>query len=240
MSDPSLDVSVVVPVHNEAPSLPILWEELKAVLDGSGWTAEVIFVDDGSADGSADIIRQLRARDPRVRLVRLAANAGLSAAFDAGFRRTRGRVVVTMDSDLQHDARDIPLLVAHLEGWDAATGYRRRRQDPWLKRVSSSLANAIRNAVTRENIRDSACSLRAMRRHCLADLPPYQGFHRFVPTLLRIAGHRVVEVPVNHRPRRFGSSHYGVRNRAWTAFRDLLVVRWMQARRLDYEAQESA
>lgn len=238
MSGASLDVSVVVPVHNEAPSLPIFWDELVGVLDRGGWSAEVIFVDDGSTDGSAEVIRGLRARDGRVRLVRLAANSGLSAAFDAGLRRARGRVVVTMDGDLQNDPRDLPTLVAQLEDWDAVVGWRRRRRDPWLKRVSSAIANAIRNWVTHEDIHDSACSLRAMRRHCIDDLPPYGGFHRFVPTLLRMAGRRVTEVSVNHRPRRFGTSHYGIRNRAWTAFQDLLVVRWMQTHRLWYEVEE--
>jgi glycosyltransferase involved in cell wall biosynthesis len=231
-------VSIVVPVHNEAPNLPILWDELVGVLDANGWAAEVIFVDDGSTDGSLAIIRGLAARDRRVRLVRLAAHAGLSAAFDAGLRRARGSVVVTMDGDLQSDPHDIPTLLARLDGCDVATGWRQRRQDAWPKRVSSRLANLIRNAVTRERIRDSACTLRAMRRQCVVDLPPYRGLHRFVPTLLRMAGHRVVEVPVNHRPRRFGVSHYGIRNRAWAAFQDLLVVRWMQRRRLRYEVLE--
>jgi len=229
------DVSIVLPVFNEALSLPLLWDELGAVLEASPWTAEVIFVDDGSTDGSADIVKKLQSGDPRVRLVRFTANAGLSAAFDAGLRRAAGRYVVTMDSDLQNDPADIPRLLGHLETFDVATGRRRRRRDPWLKRVSSRIANRVRNWATAEAIGDSACSLRAMRRECVADLPAFRGAHRFVPTLLRLAGHSVVEVDVEHRPRRFGISHYGVRNRAWVAFQDLLAVRWMQRRRLRYE-----
>ena len=233
-----LDLSVVLPVHNEAESLPLLWQELADVLARGGWSAEVIFVDDGSTDGSGAFLRALCARDPRVRLVRLQGNHGLSAAMDAGLRRARGQVIVTMDSDLQNDPRDIDTLLAALEGWDAVTGWRRDRHDSWLKRMSSRIGNSVRNLVMRDTVRDSACSLRAMRRHCLADLPRFRGFHRFIPNLLRLAGHRVLEVPVNHRPRRHGVSHYGVRNRVWTASQDLLAVRWMKAHRLRYDAEE--
>jgi dolichol-phosphate mannosyltransferase len=232
------DLSVILPVHNEAGSLPALWEEIADALAKGGWSAEVIFVDDGSTDGSDAIVRALCARDLRVRLLRLDGNHGLSAAMDAGLRRARGRIVVTMDSDLQNDPRDIGTLLSALEGWDAVTGWRRDRHDTWLKRMSSRVANAVRNRVMRDTVQDSACSLRAMRRHCLLDLPRFRGFHRFIPNLLRLAGHRVLEVPVNHRPRRFGASHYGVRNRLVTASQDLLAVRWMKARQLRYEAKE--
>ncbi len=233
-----LELSIILPVHNEAGSLPSLWQELADALENGGWSAEVIFVDDGSTDGGDAILRALCARDPRVRLLRLAGNHGLSAAMDAGLRHARGRIVVTMDSDLQNDPRDIAALVAGLDSWDAVTGWRRDRHDSWVKRMSSRIANTVRNVVMQDRVRDSACSLRAMRRHCLPDLPRFRGFHRFIPNLLRLAGHRVLEVPVNHRARRFGVSHYGVRNRAWTAFQDLLAVRWMKARRLRYEATE--
>jgi dolichol-phosphate mannosyltransferase len=232
------ELSVVLPVHNEAASLPTLWQELVEALAKGGWSAEVIFVDDGSTDGGDAFVRELCARDARVRLVRLRGNHGLSAAMDAGLRRARGRIVVTMDSDLQNDPRDIATLLAALDGWDAVTGWRHERHDSWLKRVSSRLGNAVRNIVMQDTVQDSACSLRAVRRHCLPDLPRFRGFHRFIPNLLRLAGHRVLEVPVNHRPRRHGISHYGVRNRAWKASCDLLAVRWMKARRLRYEAEE--
>lgn len=233
-----LELSVILPVHNEAGSLPSLWQELGDALAKGGWSAEVIFVDDGSIDGGDTFMRALCARDPRVRLVRLDGNHGLSAAMDAGLRCARGHTVVTMDSDLQNDPRDIATLLAALDGWDAVTGWRRDRHDSWLKRMSSRVANTVRNTVMQDTVQDSACSLRAMRRHCLADLPRFRGFHRFIPNLLRLAGHRVLEVPVNHRPRRFGASHYGVRNRLWRASQDLLAVRWMKARQLRYEAEE--
>jgi len=229
-----LELTVILPVFNEVENLPLLWRELIGVLDAYWRHVEIIFVDDMSTDGSAEWIRELAQRDGRVRHVRFARHAGLTAALDAGYRRAQGSIVVTMDSDLQSDPADIPQLVAALADADAATGWRVHRHDTWLRRLSSRIANFIRNRVTQETVRDSACTLRAMKRACTAALPPYDGLHRFVPTLLRIAGHRVVEIPVTHRARRFGESKFGVRNRAGRAFRDLLFVRWMQHRVLRY------
>jgi len=227
-------LSVILPVHNEGESLAVLWPELQEVLDGIDAPAEVLFVDDGSTDDSVAVVQGLARRDPRIRLLRLAANYGLTTAFHAGFRAARGQIVVTMDADLQSDPRDIPMLLQHLEGYDAATGWRQDRRDPWSKRASSRVANAIRNLVSGDRVRDSACSLRVMRRACLGALPPYHGMHRFVPTLLRMAGYRVVEVPVHHRPRRFGRSKFTARSRAVRAFVDLLAVCWMARRQLRY------
>jgi len=234
------DLSVVIPVYNEEENLPPLWEELRGVLDGLGLAFEVVFVDDGSRDRSAEIIRGFREADRRVRLVRLKANAGETAATDAGFKAARGTWVVVMDADLQNDPRDIPALLSHLDTWDAVTGWRVKRGegDGWLRRVSSRVANGVRNRLSDEAIQDSGCTFRAYRRECLRDLVLYRGFHRFVPTLLKMRGYRVLEVPVNHRPRRFGRSKYGVMNRALIAFADLLVVRWMKSRILRYEVAE--
>ena len=236
-----LDLSVVIPVYNEEENLPPLWQKLAGVLGGLGLACEVVFVDDGSRDRSAEIIRGFREADPRVRLVRLKANAGETAATDAGFKAARGRFVVVMDADLQNDPHDIPTLLAHLDRWDAATGWRVERGagDGWLRRVSSRVANRVRNGLSDETIQDSGCTFRAFRRECLRGLTLYRGFHRFIPTLLKMRGYRVVEVPVRHRPRRFGASKYGVWNRALVAFTDLLAVRWMKSRLLRYEIAES-
>jgi len=238
VSAPALDLSLVIPTFNEAENLPLLWPEVREVLDATGLRYEVVFVDDGSQDRSAEIIREFHARDPRVRLLRLKANSGETAATDAGFKAARGRYVVTMDADLQNDPHDIPALLAHLDRWDAATGWRVRRHDPWTKRAASHIANRVRNALTQDEIRDSGCTFRAFRRECLRGLVLYRGFHRFIPTLLRMHGYRVIEVPVNHRPRRFGRSKYGVWKRAGSAFKDLLVVRWMRDRQLRYQVAE--
>jgi glycosyltransferase involved in cell wall biosynthesis len=234
------DLSVVIPVYNEEESLRPLWDELRTVLDRLGLAVEVVFVDDGSRDRSAEVVRAFRDADPRVRLVRLKENGGETAATDAGFKAARGRRIVVMDADLQNDPRDIPTLLSHLDHWDAATGWRvgRAQGDDLVRRVSSSLANRVRNWLTDETIHDSGCTFRAFRRECLRGLVLYRGFHRFIPTLLKMRGYRVIEVPVSHRPRRFGRSKYGVWNRAAVAFADLLAIRWMNARNLRYEIVE--
>jgi glycosyltransferase involved in cell wall biosynthesis len=235
-----VDLSVVIPVYNEEENLPHLWPELRSVLEPLGLTFEVVFVDDGSRDRSAELIRGFRDVDPRARLVRLKANAGETAATDAGFKAARGRWVVTMDADLQNDPHDIPTLLAHLDRWDAVTGWRvnRGEGDSLVRRISSRVANRTRNLISDESIQDSGCTFRAFRRECLRGLVLYRGFHRFIPTLLKMRGYRVIEVPVRNRPRRFGQSKYGVLNRLFVATADLLVVRWMKNRLLRYEVAE--
>jgi glycosyltransferase involved in cell wall biosynthesis len=235
-----VDLSVVIPVYNEEENLPSLWSELRLVLEPLNLAFEVVFVDDGSRDRSAELIRGFRETDLRVRLVRLKANAGETAATDAGFKSARGRWVVTMDADLQNDPHDIPALLSHLDRWDAVTGWRTNRGegDSVVRRISSRVANRVRNALSDECIQDSGCTFRAFRRECLRGLVLYRGFHRFIPTLLKMRGYRVIEVPVRNRPRRFGQSKYGVLNRVFVATADLLVVRWMKNRLLRYEVAE--
>jgi len=240
MMTSAVDLSIVVPVYNEEENLPMLWPEIREALAPTGLQYEVIFVDDGSKDRSAELARAFHEQDPRVRLLRLKANAGETAATDAGFKAVRGRWVVVMDADLQNDPRDIPAMITHLDRWDAVTGWRVNRAagDSLVRRISSRVANRVRNAISDESIQDSGCTFRAFRRECLRDLVLYKGFHRFIPTLLKMRGFRVLEVPVNHRPRRFGESKYGIGNRALRAFVDLLVVRWMKKRQLRYEVAE--
>ena len=236
----ALDLSIVVPVYNEKENLPLLWSEIREVLAPTGLRYEVIFVDDGNRDRSAEIVRGFREQDARVRLVRLKANAGETAATDAGIKTVRGRHVVVMDADLQNDPHDIPGMLAHLDTWDAVTGWRVNRAagDSRVRRLSSRIANRVRNRLSEETIQDSGCTFRAFRRECLRDLALYKGFHRFIPTLLRMRGFRVLEVPVNHRPRRFGVSKYGIGNRLLPSFMDLLAVRWMKRRKLRYEVKD--
>src|SRR5213594_447227 len=218
-----IDLSVVIPVYNEEASLPPLWSELREVLDRLGLTFEVVFVDDGSRDRSVELIRAFRESDPRVRLVRLKTNGGETAATDAGLKAARGRRIVVMDADLQNDPRDIPTLLSHLDHWDAATGWRVNRADGdgFVRRASARIANRIRNWLSEETIQDSGCTFRAFRRDCLRGLVLYRGFHRFIPTLLKMRGYRVLEVPVKNRPRRFGQSRYGVLSGVFVAAADL-------------------
>jgi glycosyltransferase involved in cell wall biosynthesis len=229
------DLSVVAPVYNERENLEPFIRELSESLSGHALEYEIILVDDGSDDGSSEQIDELARSASRVRGLHLARNRGQSAAIDAGFKAARGRAVVTMDADLQNDPADIPALLAALEEYDAAVGYRRRRRDSWVRRLSSRIANSVRNRLSGDDIIDTGCSLKAFRRESLEGIKLYGGMHRFLPTLLRIEGRRVVQLPVNHRPRYRGTSKYGIRNRVFSSFQDLLVVRWMRKRRLDYE-----
>jgi glycosyltransferase involved in cell wall biosynthesis len=233
------DVSIVVPVYNESGNLSILLDEIAAALAGRAW--EVVAVDDGSTDGSFEELMALRARHPSLRIVRFARNAGQTAAFAAGFRAARGAVLVTMDADLQNDPADVPALLDALErsGLEAAVGWRMDRQDTGWKLIQSRIANGVRNRLNRETIRDTGCSLKAFRRAAVADIPWFTGMHRFLPTLVKMRGGRVVEVGVHHRPRRFGTTKYGMWNRVFRALADALAVRWMQRRALRYEVRET-
>jgi dolichol-phosphate mannosyltransferase len=239
------ELSIVVPVFNEEESLEILSGEIHAALDPLSRPYEILFVDDGSTDTTPAILDRLRRSDPRVRVIRQRRNAGQSAAFDAGFQRAAGQIVVTIDSDLQNDPADIPRLLAALgEGAsappgrtpvpaDVVCGVRARRQDTWVRRASSRIANAVRNRLTDDDITDTGCSLKAFRVEYLRRVPMFNGMHRFLPTLLKQAGARVVQMPVNHRPRRFGVAKYGIGNRLGRALADLFAVRWMQRRWID-------
>ncbi len=235
-----VDISVVIPVYNERDNLAPLLAEVSQVLKTVGHGYEVLFVDDGSTDGSGRVLADLRRADPHVRVVSFARNAGQTAAMDAGFRRARGDVVITLDADLQNDPADIPLLLARLEGWDAVVGVRAKRRDSVVRRISSRVANYVRNRLSDETITDTGCSLKAYRRAALSRLVLWNGMHRFLPTLLKMEGFRVRETPVGHRPRRHGESKYGIGNRLVPSFMDLMAVRWMKRRKLRYEVKDES
>jgi len=226
-------VSVVVPLFNEEESLPILQAELRAALKGLDY--EIIFVDDGSVDRTAERIETA----PNVRVIRFERNAGQSAAIYAGLSAARGETAVLIDGDLQNDPADIPRLLAEIAGGaDLVCGYRVKRQDTLVKRGTSRIANAVRSRFTKDGVRDTGCTLKAMRRKCASALVPFKGMHRFIPALIKAAGFRLVEIPVNHRPRRFGQSKYGLGNRALRATIDMFGVRWLLARRLNYKIRK--
>lgn len=225
--------SVILPVFNERENLEPLLTELAAVLEGLGGAFEVIAVDDGSTDGSGEELHRLQQRWPWLRVVRHRFNAGQSAAFLTGFARARGEVIMTMDADGQNDPRDFPGMLARLQGRVAAVcGVRVRRQDNWVRRISSRVANAFRNWITGDRVADAGCALRVMQRAVLRELLPFNGLHRFLPTVLRFQGYEVVEVPVHHRPRTRGQSKYGIGNRLWRGILDCLAMRWYRARAL--------
>ena len=233
-----IEISVVVPVYNEEGNLPILIPKLVEVLKGLERSYEMIFVDDGSSDESRRILGEMTLQYPSLRILRFRVNRGLSAALLAGMREARGGIIVTLDSDLQNDPADIPKLLEYLDRYDMATGWRQKRRDTWLKKISSKIGNAVRNLLSGENIRDSACTLRAFKKDCIIGIPVFNGMHRFLSTLVKMAGYRIIEVPVSHHPRRFGRSKYNIRNRMLKSFIDLLAVRWMKARAIHWEIEE--
>lgn len=238
--DSPVDLTVVVPLFNEEDSLRELAAELAPVLRSLTADHEILFVDDGSTDGSARVLAELAAADPRVTVVRLDRNHGLSSALHAGFRHARGALIATIDADLQNDPADLPKLIEAVHsGADLALGWRTDRRDPFVKRASSRIANWWRNRRTGSSIHDVTCPLKVMRREVRECLYPFHGLHRFLPTLAEMAGFRVVEIPVGHRPRRHGVSKYGVWNRVFRGMRDLRAVRWMQDRRMTYRAERA-
>jgi glycosyltransferase involved in cell wall biosynthesis len=226
-------VSVIVPLFNEEENVPILQSELHATL--SGLDHEIVYVDDGSVDRTVDRIETA----PNIRVIRFEKNTGQSAAIYAGLQAARGATAVLIDGDLQNDPADIPRLLAEIAGGaDVVCGYRVKRKDTALKRVTSRIANAVRSRFTKDGVRDTGCTLKAMRRECVSALVPFKGMHRFIPALIKGAGYRLVEIPVNHRPRRFGESKYGLGNRALRATIDMFGVRWLLARRLNHKIRE--
>jgi dolichol-phosphate mannosyltransferase len=221
-------------MFNEEENLSILQSELRSAL--TGLDHEIIFVDDGSTDRSAEKIE----RAPNVRILRFEKNTGQSAALYAGIKAVRGQTIVMIDSDLQNDPADIPRLLEEISrGADLVCGYRAKRKDRFAKRLSSRIANFVRSRFTKDYVRDTGCTLKAMRRECADSLVPFKGMHRFIPALIRVGGYQLVEIPVNHRPRRFGQTKYGFGSRALRATIDMFGVRWLLSRRLNYKIRDS-
>ncbi|MAG72599.1 MAG: glycosyltransferase family 2 protein [Vicinamibacterales bacterium] len=222
------DLSVVIPLHDEAPNLEQLHRELTETLSATGRDYELVFVDDGSTDATFELLARFRSQDPRVRVVRFRKNFGQTAAFSAGFAHAAGQIIVTMDGDLQNDPADIPALVARLEqGYDIVCGWRRRRHDTWLtRRLPSMIANAIISWSTGVHLHDYGCSLKAFRAEVVKPLKLYGEMHRFIPALASEMGVRVDEMVVNHRPRTRGRSKYGL-SRTVRVILDLMTVKFL-------------
>jgi dolichol-phosphate mannosyltransferase len=233
-----IDISVVAPVYNEEENLPILIPQIAEVVRGLGKSFEMIFVDDASTDRSRELLKKMRTQYPEIRVLGFKKNCGETGAGAAGLKEARGDVVITIDADLQNDPKDIPMMLDYLKKYDMVTGWRQKRDDSWVKRVTSKIANRVRNRLSGETIRDSGCTYRAYKRECLQDLKLYKGMHRFMPTLVKMEGFSVIEVPIAHHPRKFGVSKYTTWNRMWRALADLLAVKWMQSRHLRYEIEE--
>ena len=237
----SVDISFVIPCHNEQDNLPALVTAIREVAEPLNRTYEIVIADDFSSDNSWPVLKKLAAADARVRGLRFAFNCGQSAALWAGMNTARGRHIITLDADLQNDPRDVPQFLSALEKFDCVCGSRiaaRGEGDGLVRIASSRIANWVRNKLSGENVTDAGCCYRAFKRECIADLKFFKGMHRFLPTLFKIEGFTVTEIPVRHNPRTAGISHYGVWNRLFASFYDLLAVRWMQRRMFQYKIAE--
>jgi glycosyltransferase involved in cell wall biosynthesis len=222
------DISIVIPAYNEQDNVLLLYAQLKKVLDPMKKDYEIIFIDDGSTDRTYENLASLNRKDRKVKIIKLRKNFGQTAAMDAGFKNAAGDVIIALDADLQNDPEDIPKLLKKLdEGYDAVSGWRYKRSDPFSKKVFSWIANTMRKAITGEKIHDSGCSLKAYRKECFRDLNLYGEMHRFIPAILMWKGFKVGEVKVEHRPRKSGKTKYTM-VRLIKGFLDLIVVAFWQ------------
>src|ERR1700731_768867 len=238
----AVELSLVIPCHNEETNLEPLLLAIHAAMDPLGINYEVVITDDWSTDNSWSVLKRLAASDPRLRAQRFKFNCGESAASWAGMQVARGRYIATLDADLQNDPKDLPAMMKALPDFDCVCGTRvesRGEGDSWIRIGSSRIANWVRNKLSGENISDAGCTYRVFKRECISRIKFFNGAHRFLPTLIRLEGFSVTEVPVSNNPRHAGKSHYGVWNRLFKSFRDLLAVRWMKSRKLRYEVAES-
>ncbi len=230
--------SIVIPVHNEEKNLPILVNELSGVITKLDGEVEVIFIDDGSNDNSFNLVSALKKRFEWIKIIKVKKRSGQTAAFDAGFKQAQGEIIITMDADLQNNPDDIFKLLKYYPSNDVISGKRVNRKDTLTKKISSRIANYIRNKITNEHIVDTGCSLKLFKAEYIKRLKLFDGLHRFLPTLCKMEGAKVIEVPVSHRPRKYGKTHYGILNRAFKALIDAFAVRWMKKKFLNYKVEK--
>jgi glycosyltransferase involved in cell wall biosynthesis len=241
VNPPQPELSLVIPCYNEQDNLRPLLAAIRATADPLALDYEVLITDDCSRDNSWGILKELGAEDRRLRAQRLARNCGESAASWAGMKAARGKFIVTLDADLQNDPKDLPKFLEALKHYECVCGTRvkaRGAGDNFLRVASSRIANWVRNKLSGEQIADAGCTYRAFKRECVENLKFFKGMHRFLPTLFKIEGHTVTEIEVSNNPRFAGRSHYGVWNRLFASFYDLLAVRWMKRRMFRFQISE--
>jgi dolichol-phosphate mannosyltransferase len=235
------DLSFVIPCYNEQDNLRAL---VKAITDSVAplkRTYEIVITDDCSKDNSWQVLKELAAADPRIRGLRFAFNCGQSAAMWAGMKAAHGKIIVTLDADLQNDPQDLARLLEPMKNFDCVCGSRvsaRAKGDTWVRVASSRIANSVRNKLSGESISDAGCCYRAFKRECIDNLKFFKGMHRFLPTLFKIEGYTVTEVDVRTNPRLAGKSNYGIGNRLFASFYDLIAVRWMKKRMFRYQVAD--
>jgi len=235
------ELSLVIPCYNEQDNLHALSKAIYEAVEPLKLPYEVVITDDCSRDRSWEILREFAAADPRIRVQRFAFNCGESAASFAGLKAARGKYLVTLDADLQNDPKELPKFLEALKKYDCVCGTRvsgRGEGDNFIRVASSRIANWVRNRLSGEQISDAGCTYRAFKRECMDNLKFFKGMHRFLPTLFKIEGHTVTEIEISNNPRFAGKSHYGVWNRLFESFYDLLAVRWMKKRMFRYQIAE--
>jgi glycosyltransferase involved in cell wall biosynthesis len=241
VNEPQPEISLVIPCYNEEGNLRELIKAIRASVDPLMLSYEVVITDDCSKDKSWEILKELAAGDSRIRVQRFAFNCGESAASFAGLKAARGKYLFTLDADLQNDPKDLPKFLEALKTHDCVCGTRVKARgggDNFIRVASSRIANAVRNTLSGEQIADAGCTYRAFRRECIENLKFFKGMHRFLPTLFKIEGHTVTEIEVTNNPRFAGQSNYGVWNRLFASFYDLLAVRWMKKRMFRFKVVE--
>ncbi|MGP3778905.1 glycosyltransferase family 2 protein [Halanaerobium saccharolyticum] len=234
MQNYKYDFSIVVPIYNEIKNLSPLTDSIINELNEQQYNYQVIYVDDGSQDGSSQKIDLLQEKINRLSAIHFTKNNGQTAAFLAGFKEAEGEYIITLDADLQVSPADIPKLIPFLKDYDMVIGMRTNRNDGLIKKISSVVGNGVRNFITGEKITDTGCPLKVFKNEIHKEFYPFKGMHRFYPTLARINGYKVKQVPVNHYPRKYGQSKYGINNRMWRGLFDTLVMRWMKKRIINY------
>ena len=231
----SIQYSVVIPLKNEESNILDLIQELEPIMNGLKQPWELICVDDGSTDETRNVLLHLSKEKPYLKIIVFKQNYGQSSAFHAGFTEASGEFIITLDGDRQNDPADIPKMVSLIKDCDLVCGIRSNRKDPFNKKITSLIANKIRRWICEDGVQDTGCSLKIYRKECLRHIKMYHGMHRFLPALFKIEGYRIQETPVNHRERLKGVSKYNFFNRSFNTIADLLAVRWMKKRHLNYQ-----
>jgi len=226
--------SVIIPLKNEGVNIIELVQELAPIMNGLNKPWELICINDGSTDHTQKVLENLQPTEYDLRIISFKKNYGQSSAFDVGFKEARGKIIITMDGDRQNDPKDIPQLLALIDNADLVCGIRSIRKDTFSKRWISKIANKVRNFICQDEVQDTGCSLKVYRKECLQKIKMFHGMHRFLPALFTIEGFRIQQTPVNHRERIKGKSNYNFFNRSFNTLADLLAVRWMKKRHLQY------
>lgn len=234
-----IEISIIAPIYNEEENIQLLYDTIINSLNGYTQQYEIILVNDGSIDNSTFILNQIAQLDTKVQVIHFEKNYGQTSAIWAGMKKATGEYIALIDADLQTDPNDIFHLLPYLKEYDFINGNRVNRQDTFIKRLSSIIGNRFRNFITSDTIQDTGCPMKLFKREIVHSLYLFEGMHRFLPTLAKMNGYRVIEIPVSHKERKFGNSKYGIFNRAFVGLIDTFVVGWIKKRQINYKVHKS-